>query len=328
VHNLAIDPMDENYIASCFPSADSTVCIWDRRSSSRSLAVGGLASLNSIDPSQLGAALEFKNVVDMANTIVPGSIWSLRFSRSRRGCLGVLSSTGQFKVYEVAKTYVSEEDRATLNRTLGDGSAEKYPEKIYTKSIRDLHTSFSHPSRGRKETQRIVSFDWMGTVDKSTKPLAISLTADSKIEIFELQPPPPRFAFSSRADLMKGRRLSNEDPKIISPTTKAQRTIAGTLKSLRKSTAAGMGMQNGNHANGDSREAWYDLEAYSSRRRHEHLLFMGKARIKLPAQDALTLMTTARRRCEEGYRLDCYKNIDIINDDPWLQEMWSWIGSK
>jgi WD repeat-containing protein mio len=331
VHNLAIDPMDENYIASCFPGADATICIWDRRSSSRSLSSGGLANLNNSESNQLGAALEFRNVVDTANTIVPGTIWSLRFSRSKRGCLGVLSSTGQFKVYDIVKSYVSEEDRSALDRTLGDGSAEKYPEKIYTKGIRDVHSAFPHPSRGRREDQRIVSFDWMGIAGKPTKPLAVSLCADSKIRVLELAHPPPRFAFSSRADLVKERRSSKSDldPLNLSPSIKSQQTIPGTIRAVRRTVQSAKGMKGSSvQTNGDQQEVWFDRESYSSRRRHEHLLFMGKVRFSLEPQDVLTLMTTSRRRCEEGYRLDCYKNKDIVSEDPWLQDMWSWIGSK
>lgn len=35
VNNMAIDAMDENYFASCYPTSDATICIWDRRVGSR-----------------------------------------------------------------------------------------------------------------------------------------------------------------------------------------------------------------------------------------------------------------------------------------------------
>jgi hypothetical protein len=31
------------------------------------------------------------------------------------------------------------------------------------------------------------------------------------------------------------------------------------------------------------------------------------------------------RRCKKGYLFDCEKNRSILSDDPWLQDIWSWI---
>ena len=145
VHNLAIDWLDENYIASCIASNEPTICVWDRRVGPR--FAPGVGPTNALDTGQPDPALEFKNVVAPKS-----SIWSLRFSRTKRGCLGVLANTGHFKTYDMAKEYTAEEYRSSMDETLGHGSLRSYPEQIYTKYVRDVFSPFDHPTRGYKES--------------------------------------------------------------------------------------------------------------------------------------------------------------------------------
>ncbi|KAJ5137628.1 hypothetical protein N7526_003861 [Penicillium atrosanguineum] len=121
VHNLAIDWLDENYIASGATSYDSTICVWDRRVASR-LTSPSVGSATNPESGQAAAALQFKNVFGPKS-----SIWSLRFSKTNRGYL--------------------EESRASIDDTLGSGSFKNYAEPVYTK--------------GGDERERIVAFDFL-----------------------------------------------------------------------------------------------------------------------------------------------------------------------
>ncbi|KAJ4324607.1 hypothetical protein N0V94_001177 [Neodidymelliopsis sp. IMI 364377] len=77
VHNIAIDPLDENYFLSAGTTGDPTVTVWDQRM---------VKQRND----GVGAVLEFKPIVDNSQ---PASIWSLRYSGTKRGTFGVLANT-------------------------------------------------------------------------------------------------------------------------------------------------------------------------------------------------------------------------------------------
>jgi hypothetical protein len=67
----------------------------------------------------------------------------------------------------------------------------------------------------------------------------------------------------------------------------------------------------------------HSANVLSSREDHERML-------DLFTRDWLLLggSYTRRKRCEEGYLFNCLKNKEIVADDPWLQEMWLWIGGR
>lgn len=82
VHNLAIDWLDENYIASCATSNESTVCVWDRRVGTRltSPSLGSSATnFESIQNSSVPAAQEClrPQELDLEFTILQNQPWIL-----------------------------------------------------------------------------------------------------------------------------------------------------------------------------------------------------------------------------------------------------------
>lgn len=46
----------------------------------------------------------------------------------------------------------------------------------------------------------------------------------------------------------------------------------------------------------------------------------------LPIDVLNIIKDVIRCRCEEGYLFDCRKNITIVADDPWLQDVWDWVA--
>ncbi|KAL4881153.1 WD40-repeat-containing domain protein [Aspergillus karnatakaensis] len=308
VHNLAIDWLDENYIASGLTSTESTVCIWDRRVGAR-LSVAAAPSLES---GQIEPALEFKNV------LAPKSaIWSLRFSRTKRGCLGVLSSTGHVKTYNIVKEYLAEEYRSPIDRTLGEESVSSYPETIYTKSVRDVFSSYDHSSRGYPESQRVVSFDFLN-MSSSNEPSLLTLSADDKIQIVTVQPPAPPVRLSSQGTLVYGRRDEHSDFKTTRPLG-MKGNIGEVVKDLRDCV---LDRQDKQDASDKGRTPTDHL---SSRELRERTMSVGLLGSPLTAKEALTLLTVSRRRCEEGYLFNGTKNKIILTDDPYLQGFWDWI---
>ncbi|KKK24857.1 hypothetical protein AOCH_002368 [Aspergillus ochraceoroseus] len=314
VHNLAIDWLDENYIASAFTSTDPTVCIWDRRVGAR---LSAAVAPNALETGQMDPALEFKNVISPK-----ASIWSLRFSRTKRGCLGVISNTGHLKTYNIVKDYLVEEFRSPIDQTLGQNSISNYPEQIYTKSVRDVSSPFDHPSRGYKESERVVSFDFLN-MSVSNEPSVLTLSADERVNIVTIKPPAPPVRLSSQGSLICGSPDEYSDFKMIGPVLGEGSKVATAVKDLRDRALARQSEHDA--SDGTRRTKDKNAEHLSSREVRERALSIGTLGSPLTAEEALTLLTVNRLRCKEGYLFDGARNKKILADDPPLQDFWNWV---
>ncbi|OAT08730.1 ubiquitin-protein ligase E3 [Blastomyces gilchristii SLH14081] len=329
VHNLAIDWLDENYIASGNPSGDPTICIWDRRSGARFPS----AALPTTDSSQLSAALEFRNVIDPKS-----SIWSLRFSRTKRGCLGMLSSDGDFKAYDMAKEYVSDENRTSLDQTLGRNSATSYPEQIYTKTVRDFRNPYFPHDRSTNPSQKVASFDFLN-FSASNEPTTVTLLANRSVALFTLQSQPCPMDLSSQSVLARGGlgehdldfkliRPSSESPSRISKTSKRtqDRSTSPTAQPNGSSATIGDNKNGGGRSSPDSSASTKVAQRLPSRESRERSLSAGMSDTRLTVRDALAWMSIPRLRCQEGYLVDGEANKELFSDDPGLWEFWDWVG--
>lgn len=339
VHNLAVDPLDENYFASASPQGEVTVNIWDRRSGPRPTAahLGSGAKGDAQD----GSVLELKNVIDSTSS-VPSVIWSLRYSKSRSGCLGVLASTGQFRVFDTAKQYMSGEEHAKRESFPGDVGSEQDIDQIYVKSIH--HAAYPHYDRryGSQEHKRVVSFDFTNLAGVKGTPCAITLRGDKNIGICELRGHPPTFAVSSQGSIAVGKSRATERAEkqfggqdhaheafsVIIPNENSDAWKARS--SIRTEIAADERSEL--HASHDDVRdlAGIPSRVYytSSRKAHEDLHDLGPAASRMGLEDALASSTISRRRCAEGYLFDCDKNARIVDNDRWLKDMWTWIGRE
>ncbi|PKY06529.1 hypothetical protein P168DRAFT_295600 [Aspergillus campestris IBT 28561] len=314
VHNLAIDWLDENYIASCLPSNEATICVWDRRVGSR--FAPGIGPTNVPGPDiQPGPALEFRNVVAPKS-----SIWSLRFSRTKRGCLGVLSSTGHLKTYDIAKEYLAEDYRHSMDQTLGHGSFRNYPEQVYTKHVRDIYSPFNHPSRGYPESERVVSFDFLN-LTASNEPSAITLSGNGKVNVVAVKPPAPPVRLSSQGSLVWGSPDELAGFKTMSPAPSPEWKASDMVETIRERVLSGSDVLTEAPAVKNSQPP----QPLSSREVRERELSLGTGGKRLTAEEALTLMTVNRLRCKEGYLFDEARNREIVAEDPSLQGFWDWI---
>lgn len=303
VHNTAVDWLDENYFASCSSSADATVCIWDRRMGPRLTAGPATPESGQVGPS-----------LSLGNTVQNATIWSLRFSRTKRGCLGVLSSNGQFKMFDIAKEYLSAGDRNSVDETLGQGSSSSYPEQIYTKNIRDIRHPYNHQTRGYNKPNRVVSFDFLN-MSRSNEPSAITLLGNGKVEFVTVRSSAAPIRLSSQNVLVRGIPSGERDFKTIGPRQLREKT-SNIIQSLRACAKQ----------NGLTEEE--EKKCLSSRENREQALFLGRIEPKLKAVDVLTYLSVSQARCREGYLFDCEKNIRIVSDDADLQEFWNWVRRK
>ncbi|KAI2717657.1 hypothetical protein CBS147332_4537 [Penicillium roqueforti] len=319
VHNLAIDWLDENYIASCIPTNESTICVWDRRVGTRltSPAIGSSAS--ATDSGQTTPALELKNVFHPKS-----SIWSLRFSRTNRGSLAALSSSGHFKNYDISKDYLPEEYRSSIDETLGQGSSRNYPESVYTKHVRDVCIPFDNPTRGYREKDRIVSFDSLN-ISLSPQPSSIALDGNGQPQIITARPPCAPIDLSSRSVLACGISSNDSDVRSIHPLSEHIAPISGLIEEIRSRVYSASQEQEENANDELFVPKNLDFEPVPSHENRERAMAIGVMGVPLTAEEALTLCTINQFRCKEGYLFDEDQNRKVASDDQALQDLWDWI---
>ena len=301
VQNLAIDVMDENYFASAVSGRDSAVCVWDRRSGPRFTA----ATLSSGSAEQ--PALELKTAISN-NSTNPSSIWSVRFSKTKRGCLGILSSSGQLKVYELTKEHTSLGDLESNVRT-----DIQSPEQLYTTISHAIQYPYYDPYKGCEASKRVVSFDFVTLGASFNRHLIVGLRGKDDVSVFELSQRAPRFDFSSRSDFGFGQASRGSSQK-------SAEKIAVHRAESTLGTRHGINFE--------------ELKPVVLRKISNNILSL-RARVstsrdpvaEVTAEEALALLAVERRRCEEGYLFDYKENYQVLaGDESWLRELWLWIG--
>lgn len=330
VHNIAIDPLDENYFASAGPPKEPMIHIWDRRIGLQSSATNfGLAPSHN---SQHGPMVEFRKAFDHSNSMAQPSIWSLRYCKGQSGCLGALASNGDYKIFETKKEYMSEPARSKEYHNMA--------EQIFTKRIHQVEHAFDHIKSGRAENKRIVSFDFTNLAGSNGMPCAITLRGDQTIDIYEVKGPPPALSVSAVSSLAISKGNvgvafhDNEDLSVRVNTLFSQENLSAAtcLSEIRAKldTRGQADVRPIKSSEPPSKENDLGDEKVhlSSREAHEALYDYQSADGKLDMQDALNLFSIPRRRTTQGYLFDCQKNVEILAGDPWLQELWTWIGRR
>ncbi|KAF2151016.1 hypothetical protein K461DRAFT_295110 [Myriangium duriaei CBS 260.36] len=322
VHNIAIDPMDDNYFASGGSTGDPTVSIWDKRwvSHSSSATPDGAGSLSVLD---------LKPAVDNTQT---ATVWSIRFSGLRRGRFAVLSSTGAVRLYDVAAHSINARSRIVPSANFYGGSPWSGPQ--YVSKTHDIQYPYYDKLHSHDESTRVIAFDWVtdGSAEGQSM-LALRLTR----EVNMLHAPKPQLMqMTARDDLT----MCRDDISIVQPrqvletaaeeATEAKRVLENRIRPPRRSLS---GHHSGRRSidlrplNAQTLEALRDPNA--AMQRTQTWLQQGTVEptispvVKLDNfPDALALINVHRRRCQEGYRFDCLRNRQIVKDDPILDRLW------
>lgn len=319
VHNIAIDVLDDNYFASAAPAKDSTIQVWDRRmgfSSSASMIGNGLGQHSQHVP-----ALEFSKAFDDSYGSSQASVWSLKFCKAQRGCLGALASTGDYKVFQIQKQNQFE----TKSRSFESENNGSYAESISTKRIFHMRHVPNSNNAGPHESSRIVSFDFSNLGGPQGRACAITLSAGHRISIQELEGPAPALSISSLGALTTSKAVSRSSSGASMTDDRSLSNTMSLVLPFKAGCIAQLLQQ--------VQSKWSQLDSsqplstnyVSSREAHEKLFVIKEPRNLV---DALTLSTIARQRCTEGYLFSCKRNAEVVSDDAWLQEMWLWIGRK
>lgn len=319
VHNIAIDVLDDNYFASAAPAKDSTIQVWDRR-----MGFSSSASMIGTDlgqHSQHVPALEFSKAFDDPHGSSQASVWSLKFCKAQRGCLGALASTGDYKVFQTQKQHRSE----TKYSSFGSEKYGSYAELISTKRIFHMGHIPDTGKFGPYESNRIVSFDFSNLGGPQGRACAITLSAGHGISIQELEGSAPAISVSSLGPLAMSKGVSRSSSRAsMNDDRRLNSTINLVLPTEEGCIAQSLQHVRSKRLQLDSSQP-LSTNYISSREAHEKLFIAKEAK---NLKDALTLSTIARRRCTEGYLFSCKRNAEVVSDDAWLRDMWLWIGRK
>ena len=66
----------------------------------------------------------------------------------------------------------------------------------------------------------------------------------------------------------------------------------------------------------------------TSQELHENLLTSTLARQGFPSEAQAVLDHVMLLRAKERYLFNCTLNREIVSDDPWLRDVWGWVGGK
>ncbi|KAF2841125.1 hypothetical protein M501DRAFT_928761 [Patellaria atrata CBS 101060] len=305
VHNVAIDPLDENYFVTAGPSGDPNVCVWDRRFASR------VSPLTPGEGGPAGSILDLRPAIDNR---MGSTIWTLRFSGTRRGCFGILSNTGEVKIIELAE-YTAKPSPQTVPYNSFGGSP--WLSQHYTKLTHSLRYPYYHEHQGQDPTARVIAYDFMVPSYPTYGDSVLALHPSREIGVLKIPTSSPQLDITAMDELISW----NPGLSVVRALS-TNLSVAEDLIKLRQK-AASLKVQNGSSKTQTS--ANEHIMNLSSCERHELLLGLGSSETS-DFGDYLKTLSTQRRRCREGYSLKCRRNKIILQDDPWLVELWDTIG--
>ena len=348
VHNIAIDPLNEVHFACAGPLKDTTIQIWDVRSGSPhtppplGMRRGTSLTSNNDNGTHQEPLITFEDVFNdgiknQGEDSTCANIWSLRYCKGKTGFLGALANNGDFRVFETQKAF-TKSDGSSIHG--GNGSAvidedKDVAEPILTRRVHRLERPFDHSRQTSGQKERIVSFDFTNLAGPQYQPTVLVLRGDNSIAVRSLSVPSSGLSISASCNLA------------VLDGSSTTTTVKGISKvsSIAQDGARFHLSTEIDHNSEQRKRQWltimskrsgqkpeilvnHDEVHVSSFERHERLFRITQDVSKLSASDALALTNIARTRCGQGYGLDCDRNIEIVSENQWLQDMWRWIASK
>lgn len=259
-----------------------------------------------------GAVLEFKPVVDNSQ---PASIWSLRYSGTKKGTFGVLANTGEFKILEIAQHSHRLE---TLKSSADTSMARAWSSQHYTKVSHNLCHPWHSKHHPQKQKNRVMAYDFMTTGNPLDGQFALALHVNREVEVLKVPPPAPRINVSALEEIYKDRIT-------IARPRSSHGTVAEDLTEIQNEALSRKGGLGPADLSGDLETLDMNDDQRSSTRLREDILRLAYPDVKVPLADYLAFMQSSKRRCQEGYSLECAQNKAIVVNDPWLTEVWTFV---
>ena len=349
VHNVAIDPLHEVHFASAGPGKDTTIQVFDVRMgitlSANASTISKGSSFGSegesLSTTGSGPLLTYADVFntgkDGSETSHSAGIWSLRYCKGKSGVLGCLTSNGDFRVFETQELHVNGQAHDVHTEASNRAGLEAV-EPLYTRQMQSLARATADQATSEAYTQRIVSFDFTNLAGPNGRPSALVLKADRSIDILENHDKYAGFDIS-----ISGRVALNGYPNVLeqgSPST-SESNVRDEIVTLREPFTSPLGELE----LAERRRAWIqsfrksanisEHDGYkgdgvhsSSIARHGRIFGLSSKSSLLSLEEAISLTQIPKHMAMAGYGLDCERNIELLSDDPWLVDMWSWISRK
>jgi hypothetical protein len=272
-----------------------------------------------------GPVLEIKSAVDNSQA---AAIWSLRFCGQKRGCFGVLSSSGEIKIFELGQNSVKQSLIATPSNHLG---GIPWSSKHYTKRTHNITYPWYDKYNSQEENSRVIAYDFLS---EGMGLSALALHPNREIELIKIPDHPRNLNFTALEELhFWTDRRQEFVPKYEQPTVAEELTAlqdrAKASDGVRRMSEQAilrsaaqlerLSIENFGHKAPPS----YQTPLHpSSGDQHEDLLCLWFPSYKPALGDALNILRTQRRRCSEGYLLNPQHNKVVVRNDPWLVDMW------
>jgi hypothetical protein len=240
----------------------------------------------------------------------------------------VLSSAGELQFIATDKEYVEPSP---------ENDIEGSPELLEVRSTHDLAYPWFNEEFGYSSDNRIVSFDWVPTSAPSEQPRVIARRSSQRVEVILKPSHTPSLlldlidlpakakhselgllpTFADGTDLtsaLDGLRIAQAPDNTENQSTKPARLELLPIPSDEQKPAPAKGL---------SKTSLNHIP--SSRERHELLLasMLTDANGDAVLPDRLNSVLLARIR--KGYLFNCFKNVSVLSDDPWLQDIWTWV---
>ena len=294
VNNIAIDPLDENYFASAGAPDDPAVSVWDKRWISH-------APAGSSSP---GAVFEWRPVVD--NT-ARTTVWSLRYSGSCRGRLGICSSTGELKVIDTAEHQSLSVHASGRQGPESSHRSEQRGPQRYVSSTQVLEHCHHHKRRGRESRERIIAFDWIAGDENTADQKLVALRSSRELDLKTVALAKPQAMITARNDLswelMQRANLGiaepSASPPLLSDAADQDRDSCNTARDF------------GPHAHEIPSRRTSKASRLGFYRLHDANL-----------SNILAESCVQVERCARGLLFDCDKNINIVSGDWHLERLW------
>lgn len=294
VHNITIDPLDENYFAAGGSADDAAVTVWDKRWISQ-----GASGSHS------GAVFEFRPAVDNTSR---ASVWVLRYSGKRRGRLGLCSSTGELKIIDMIEgptSPLATSDYLPANQFGG----QPWTNNRCVAASRSLEPPFHDLRRGRPSNDRTIAFDWVSASATQYEQDVLVLKPDRGAHILRI-PAKAQACINPRNELS----LTFQDIHLVEPKASTHlpqlRTPFSTSNGYDAAEDLDPRQHDGEHAESAAPDAPSHLCSID-----DPLL----SRLLSPG-------TIQRDRCKRGYLFDCRKNASIVAGQWQLERLWEILG--
>jgi WD40 repeat protein len=310
VHNLAVDPLDDNYFISSGPEKDATVGVWDRRA-----LKSASASVPVQDTGSAGPVMEIRAAIDVSHSC---SINSLRFSGVKRGCFSVLSSSGEVRVFELAQNSV----RPSLgNPPPNPNGGTLWLSPTYTRRTHSLSSPIWSPQHPRDDQLRIIACDFITTPGIVSDTSLLSLTQNGQVRRLKVHNVPRKLNITALDEIW----LWKDKPKLVKQPPRNDMSASQALLVIQNKAKVCGKRSVSDQAKHRPTSRLENPSLESSLSRHQDLLTLNFPRFIPKLPDVMSLLPIQRRRCEEGYALDPSKNERIVANDRWLAGMWGTI---